>query len=184
MGLLGRAREHSRCYHWSSQPSHRLVRVVPRDTIPAQTPALRGRVLRVGGIIHAVVASDGRVLAVGSALCRGHHDGPCEGRVGKEARFICGLSGRQGSCTCTWGSLGALAAGVVLGAVPAAGGGGAVGCPEGGLLGGAEGTVEAREVLFSAVRCTHVQTDDGAHGDVTLRVRLCGAQHGLNLHRD
>ena len=39
-GLLGRVREHSRCDHWRSQSSHRLVGVVPGGTIPAQTPAL------------------------------------------------------------------------------------------------------------------------------------------------
>ena len=82
-GMFGRAREHSRCNHWRSQASHRLVGVVPGGTIPAQTPALRGRVLGVCRAIHAIMAADVRVFAVDSALRRGHDAGPSEGRVRK-----------------------------------------------------------------------------------------------------
>ena len=75
-GLRSWTRDHSRHDHWTPpQSSHRLVRVVPRGTIPAQTPALRGRVLGVGWVIHAIMAPNVRVLAIGSALCGGHHAG-------------------------------------------------------------------------------------------------------------
>ena len=176
------------------------MRVVPRGTISAQTPALRGRVrmLRVGRVVVAVVAPDCRALARCSALGRGHHVWAHEGRVGQEARLISGLPRRQGSCTCTWGS-----SSLRMRGPRCCGGlrcsswrqrwGGRLPC--GGapwlwiwpLWGGrAEGTANARESLLPAVRRPHVyvEVDDGTHGKVALRERLCGAQHRLHLHGD
>ena len=126
-GLFSGVREHSRCYHWSAQSSHRLVRVVPWGTIPAQTPSLRGRVLRVGWIIHAVVAPDRRVLALRSALVRGDQVWAIEDGFGRRPVSSAGSLG---------GGAPAPAPGARCGAPGAAGGFGAaggLGAPAGGF---------------------------------------------------